>query len=48
MKSEVILKGNKKDGWIIEVSDNHGYKGDLPLTQKEIIRLKELLNKKIK
>lgn len=48
MKSSIKLIGSKEGGWVIELNDSRGYKADLQLTHKEIIRLKELLSKKIK
>lgn len=50
-KSKVTLDGNKKDGWLIDVSEENehdvwGY--DMQLTHAELIALKKLLDKKLK
>lgn len=47
LESKVILKGNKKDGWYICISDNLGYKEDFALTHEELILLYEQIEKKI-
>ena len=48
MKSKVKLFGNKKDGWVISIEDEHGFAGDIPLTHDELLKLKKILDKKIK
>jgi hypothetical protein len=42
------LKGNKKDGYVITVTDKHGWRGDLPVTYKELKEIKRLVNRAIK
>lgn len=45
MKSKVTLKGNKKDGYILKVTDSLGFKEDMALTYEELVMLKALLKK---
>ena len=47
MKSKVKLQGNKKEGWIITISDNIGFKEDMPITHEELEMLKKLIDKKV-
>jgi hypothetical protein len=39
------LKGNKKDGYVITVTDKHGWRGDLPVTYKELKEIYKLISK---
>ena len=46
-KSKVKLTGSKKAGWIINISDNVGYKEDLAITDDEAHALLILLKQKL-
>ena len=46
--SKVTLTGNKKAGWVIEVSDKKGnFKCDIAVTSEEAKMLLNLLEKKL-
>lgn len=44
LQSKVDLRGSKKKGWILTISDNYGYKEDLAITHEELLKIKYLLN----
>jgi len=48
VKSKIKVSGSKKKGWIVEISDNCGYKEDFALTHEEVVKLRDLLVKKVK
>ena len=46
-KSIVRLTGSKTGGWIIEISEDKLFHGDMAITNSEAILLRDLLNKKV-
>lgn len=47
LKSKVELKGSKKSGWIITISDNIGFNDDIAVTHEELVLLFALLKKRL-
>ena len=48
LKSKVELRGGKKKGWLIDLSDNLGYHETVAVTHEELLELASLIKKKIK
>lgn len=49
MKPKIILKGNQKDGYILNLtSHTDKFKWDVALTHDELLEIQSVLNKKIK
>lgn len=47
LKSKVTLVGSDKDGYVITVSDNEGFKGDIAMTGEEVTKLLNLIHKRL-
>ncbi len=46
VKSKVTIKGDRTGGFILEVQDSMGFKGDIALTMVELEKIYQILKKK--